>query len=706
MTIESINTEATQPPPETVTDAAAESTETTKKTAKKKAAPKKKAPVRRDLSEAIAAAQNMPDFDDDDEEVYVPRSRGRPSMPSLSPAQMRNRALQEHEKNNEEFETYLSSLEFDSGNHSVTVHRVEPEFDSDSGKRIAGYLEKFSRAVTFEEIRSKYGGGKYRFIIHGPGQFGKPVVKANKVHEIAGDPILVGIKKSASSQGVLPQGVENLVRDAISTSEKQVDRLMEENKSLQQLMFASALKKDDGLKEAVLAMQPQFQQQVLEERRLQEQRLASEREERRREQERLQQIMMEERRTAERAAEERRREELEYRRQLEKKEQIEREERRREQERLQQIMMEERRTAEKAAEARLEAEREERRREKEAEERRHREMIEMLKIQAEKEKEERRLELERIRLEQKEQAEQARQQFELQLKLMERQEQDKESRNMKWSEFQHAMQQQQMTMMQQMNQMQIQTLQQSEKDKVAFLQAQMQMLQKKTDPFEDMMKVKQVMDVLSGNTGDSDGRETWEKVLDKLSEGVPGLVAAAGMMRGSSGEQKQLAAKTQQGVLPGSIAVVDEGVVSSSRQARRARRRRIEEQKVEEPQKQAAKEPDEISTEEDTPTSSANDLEEDFVFPQGDSVDPEKALEMLVKNLEIALRKDFSAEQMKTEVIDGFPTEVRDFLCAFDASVIVEFLEDKAPSDWRINSLAGQKKIVELHRILTGKTES
>lgn len=702
MTDENISPEATAPPMIPVEDVQEKKTAPAKKktTSRKKATPVRKT---KDLSAAIAAAEDLPDFgdDDDEEELFVPRGRPR-GVPALSPMQMRNRAAQEHDRNTEEFETYLSSLEFDSGNHSVTVHRVEPEYDVDSGKRIAGYLEKFNRAITFEEIRSKYGGGKYRFIIHGPGQFGKPVVKANKVHEIAGDPILVNMRKNTSQQNSMPSGVENLVRDAISTSEKQVDRLMEENKSLQQLMFASALKKDDGLKEAILSMQPQFQQQVTEERRIQEQRMLAEREERRREQERLQQLMLEERRAAEKAAEERRREEIEYRRQLEKKEQIEREERRREQELARQAAMEEKRLAEKAAEARLVAEREERRREKEIEDRRHREMIEMIKMQAEREKEERRMELERIRLEQREQADSARQQFELQLKMVEKQEQDKEARSMKWSEFQHAMQQQQMTMMQQMAQMQIATLQQSEKDKVAFLQTQMQLLQKKSDPFEDMMKVKQFMDVLSGNNTEGDSRETWEKVLDRLSEGVPGLVAAAGLMKGASSSAKQIEAPTEQRVLPGSIAVVDEGEVAiTPRQARRARRRRAETSAT-----STAKEPDGIEQESEnaeiqSPQAAKGELGEDFTFPEGE-VEPEQALEMLVKDLEIALRKEFTPDQMRTEVIDKFPSEVRDFLTAFDASVIIGFLEDKAPSDWRINSLDGQKKLVALHQLLTG----
>jgi len=706
-----------------------------KEPAKKKAT-KKKAPMRSspppEIADVIAKARALPDFDDDDdlddEEMLVARPPSRRGPP-MSPAQFRNRAMQEQDKNNEEFETYLSSLEFDGGNHSVTVHRVEPEYDPDTGKRIAGYLEKFNRAVTFEEIRSKYGGGKYRFIIHGPGAFGKPMVKANKVHEIAGDPILVGVRKTNNAQPVLPQGVETLVRDAISTSEKQVDRLMEENKNLQQLMLASVIKKDDGLKEAVLSMQPQFQQQVLEERRLQEQRLSAEREERRREQERLQQIMLEERRQVEKLAEERRREEAEYRRVLEKKEAQEREDRRREQERLQQVMLEERRLAEQRAEERLAAEREERRREKEAEDRRHREMLEMFKIQAEREKEERRMELERVRLEQKEQAERekeerrmelervrleqreqaerAKQQFDLQLKMLERQEQEKETRAMKWSEFQHAMQQQQMQMLQQMQQMQIATLQQSEKDKVAFLQTQMQMLQRKSDPFEDMMKVKQFMDVLSGNTSE-DSRETWEKVLDRLSDGVPGLVAAAGLLRGGSGEQTQLAAPTEPAVLPGSVAVVDEGVVSMRRRRRRTAARAPDEVDVDVDVGEVTQTAQTAQTAAQTtpkaqqaiPAADATNGLKEFAFPTED-MEPEQVLELLVKDIEVALRKDYTAAQIKTEVVDKFPEDMKALLSSLDASLIVSFLEDKAPSDWRINSLDGQRKIVQLHELLS-----
>ena len=136
----------------------------------------------------------LDDEDDDDDlvedQVFAHRAPLPPRAPLPSVSNIRQQVFQQQQKVNDDFEAHLASLEFDDGHHSVTVHRVEPEIDTNTGKRIAGYLAKFTRAVTFEEIRSQYGGGKYRFIIHGPGPLGRSMIKANKVYEIAGDPIL------------------------------------------------------------------------------------------------------------------------------------------------------------------------------------------------------------------------------------------------------------------------------------------------------------------------------------------------------------------------------------------------------------------------------------------------------------------------------------------------------------------------------------
>jgi hypothetical protein len=606
------------------------------------------------------------DLDDDDDDLpgvgrlptfpsapVFPGATGVGRLPPMMPsqAQMRQQAGAQQQQINDDFESHLSSLEFEGGHHSVTVHRLEPEFDPITGKRIVGYLEKYTRAVTFEEIRSKYGGGKYRFLVHGPGAFGKgAVIKANKVYEIAGDPIpqrSPGPQQPIQTNG-LPTGVSDIIDKTLNNQEKQTDRLAEENRELKTMLMANMNKGDSGFKETVMAM-------MAEERRMQEIRAQSEKEEARAMRELLFNTMN-------------------------KNEQAPNQ--------VQNALMEERRLQEQ----RIIAEREERRREQDIAERRHQQTLEAMRMQNEKAIEQMKVEQERVRAEAREASERTRQQFELQLRQIEKQESQKETQSHKMTEFMSSLQNQQMQQMQAAQQMQLQQMQQFTSLERDFMLKQIDALSKKKEDtgIDQLLKFKTVFDTLTGKDEPGDQKETWEKVLDRINDSVPGIVAAAGLLRpGSSGPSPQ----PQQRVLPGSVAVVEVEAEDEAPRQRKPlrRRRRPEPQTVDVVAAPSASVP---VVQGEVP----NDYTE-FVFPQQDT-SMEATLEMLVKDIDLALQRDASAEEIRETVVSKFPPQVAALLAETDVNTVIGVLEARAPATWRINSLDGQKKVREMHALL------
>jgi hypothetical protein len=620
----------------------------------------------------VEAKENnvIPPLDDDDDDlvedqVFTPRIALPPRIPGAplpSTAQIRQQAMHQQQKVNDDFEAHLSSLEFDDGHHSVTVHRVEPEIDVNTGKRIAGYLAKFTRAVTFEEIRSQYGGGKYRFIIHGPGPLGRPMIKANKVYEIAGDPILPRAL-ATQQQNAMPSAMTEIVDKAISTQEKQTDRLAEENRELKQMFMASMTKGDNGFRETMMQM-------MAEERKMQEARAAKERDEAKE----MRNLFLSSLTKAEQGPQQ-----------------------------LQTVLMEERRMQEQ----RMLAEREERRREQEVAERRHRESLEIMRMQQEKQIEAMRIEQERVRAEARASEERARQQFELQLRQIEKQESQKEAQALKLTEFMSALQSQQVQQMQMAQQTQLQQMQQFTQLERDFMLKQIDSLSKKDTGIDQMLKFKQVFDTLTGrDTESGDQKETWEKIMDRVQDSVPGIVAAAGLLRGGAAQHQHQPQPQPQGprVLPGSVAIVeadddeeDEVRVSPARRPPPRRRRRppITTQAIA-PTTVESSPPRETQTE--ASGVMPNDYT-DFVFPSADTP-IESALEMLVKDIDLALQRDLDVDGVRVEVIDKFPKHVVGLLSNTDPDTLIAVLESRAPGTWRINSLDGQKKVRELHALL------
>ena len=611
----------------------------------------------------------MLDDDDDDDDlgedqVFTPRVPLPPMMPPRaalpSVANIRQQAFQQQQKVNDDFEAHLASLEFDDGHHSVTVHRVEPEIDTNTGKRIAGYLAKFTRAVTFEEIRSQYGGGKYRFIIHGPGPLGKSMIKANKVYEIAGDPILPRPQQQQQQHG-LSTAVSDIVDKAISTQEKQADRLAEENRELKTLFMTSLNRGDGDFRSTMMQM-------MSEERKMQEARAAKERDEAKE----MRNLFLSSLTKAEQGPQQ-----------------------------IQTVLLEERRMQEQ----RMLAEREERRREQDASERRHQQTLEMMRMQQEKQIEQMRIEQERVRSESRASEERARQQFELSLRQLEKQESQKETQALKMTEFMSALQSQQVQQMQMAQQTQLQQMQQFTQLERDFMLKQIDSLSKKDTGIDQMLKFKQVLDTLSGkNEGGDEAKETWEKIMDRVQDSVPGLVAAAGLLRGGSpAHQQQQQQQQQHGprVLPGTVAVVEADDDEQDMRAlpRRAPMKRRRRPPVTSQVKVHDAPPVDVAPAAPTVEQNLPNDYEDFVFPV-ESTPVEMALEMLVKDIDLALQRDMDGVTIRDDVLSKFPKHIVGLLSNTDPDTLVSVLDARAPGTWRINSLDGQQKVRELHTLL------
>ncbi|NBT35646.1 MAG: hypothetical protein EBT03_08945, partial [Betaproteobacteria bacterium] len=561
------------------------------------------------------------DEDDGEDEIVAPRPLFRPATPSPSPTMMRQQQQAVQQQTADEFETYLSTLEFDGNQHSVSLHRDEPEYDSETRVRIRGYLEKFTRPVTFEEIRTKHGGGKYKLIVHGPGFNGRPTIKANRVIEIAGEPILPKNKASNGSSTSIPSAVENLVKEAISSSDRQVERLAEENKDLKALVMAQMSKNDSGLKEMLIHLAnpqhaQQAQQQLIEERRI--------------------------------------------------------------------------------VEMRMQAEREERRREQEAAERRHQQAMEMLRLQNEKQLEMMRLEQDRVRTEARLQAEQQQRQFELQMRAMEKMDAEKAQRAIEYNSFMQENANRQMLAMQEANKQTIEAMKAVDSMKMSWIEKQLST--KPPDPIEQMIKLKQATDILSGkDDGGGEAKETWEKIADYAKDSVPGLIAAIGLMRGGSAPAQLPPAQPQ--VMPGTVAVIDDVDDLDEpplRRTQRRRRRALPPTQTTQPAPAPA-----AAAPVPAPATVANDLTE-FVTPS-EGMEIEQQLEVLVKSIDLALQRDLSADQIVATVLSKFPKPTLDLLTQVDADTVVNLLEARAPSDWRINSLSGQMRVREVHAKLVAQ---
>jgi len=192
------------------------------------------------------------------------RRRGRPRKT------LDDRRAEERADNIEQsFEDLLSGLEFNDGQHKITVYREEPQHDVVSGQRIAGLLHTFVHAVTLDEIQKRYGGGIYRIMVRGPRPSGRgTIIKANKRVEIAGNPLPLPDPNARKKES---DGAVDIMKSYLESKDNEMMEMRKEMKESQNFALQALLNKnDDNPAISQLMMQMKEEQRRAEERRREE----------------------------------------------------------------------------------------------------------------------------------------------------------------------------------------------------------------------------------------------------------------------------------------------------------------------------------------------------------------------------------------------------------------------------------------------------
>jgi len=660
----------------------------------------------------------------------TPRRRGRPAKngraesPLTTAARDRldslrlsqaEEAVTRQKALHDEFYDMMTSLDFGSSQHRIAVSRMTPEYDTVSGKRIVGHLETFPHVISPDEIRQKYGGGKYQLTLLGPKPTGTGVViKAKRTIEISGDPIVpedprVASKNAKQKHDEETSSTMELVRSIVDAKDKDVNRAFEEARETKQLLLQTLASRNEshssGLKDFLAAMSQSSAKEkeaLLEERRLQEERakkeLEARLEERRLQEDRLRQEREERRQEIEmlRLQHEKALETMRMENQRILAEMQSKTSREAEMSREMFVSMQKAEADRTAAQQRIESEK------AMLAQQQHEKMMEMM-----------RLENQRILAELQARSSQEAQSSKEMLIFMQRMESEKTAQAQKQQEFalQQQMQNQQMLMQQ---------MQQIDQTKTSILMEALKEAKSRSDDTSGMLeKLVAMKQAFSALTTEPDNREPYEKFLDKAGEMAPGLVAAVSSMRGNSNNSNQVqTAPAQQRIAPNSVAVVDLPSSPAQRTLPAAKKRRpnLPKRPSEESASTATaseqvranpgtppQKTQEAQTKEsnNTVTQSETAMNE-FIYPE-EGLDLETSIKMFVQNMEIAMHREMPVQSFYDEVATKFPQGVLSLLKMTTSDKCVEILEQMAPDDWMINTPAGTQYVEELHEVLTGK---
>ncbi len=588
------------------------------------------------------------DDDEDDDEIVVP-SASRPPLthsperqiivtrpgPATASAETvaRTESATQAKEAVKDFHEILGALDIKALAHKIHVFRMKPERGTyDDGeeiplKGICGEVIEYRGVESIPDedfIRERFGGGLYEIRVFGPAANGKGWIrKATREIPIPGPPILPHRRKAPGSQ-------DAVLKTVLEQNEKERVRLAKE--------AADARERNDRLLMEQSKRQDQMMMTMMGPQKSVEQ-IAAEREERRLEAEKA------ERRHQEAIAEARRQHDLQLKQmELQQQRQIE-------EARLQQA------TAQRQFE---------------------------MQMQAQRDSQAAALAAQQAQAQQ--QAQQQQQQMQMQMKQMEMQQAAQQAAALAQQNMSMQMMQQQQTAAQQQMNLMTQLMTSANSEKSVFLEKLLTKKDDDGDGFDKLLKMKEVIDVFSGKSDGEDGRETWEKVLDKVTDNLPKLpsmLQAANQLRGP---QQQPA--TKKGLAPGSVVAAA-----------------IPEKAVEQlPAQTTTGAPTTEGAQPETITidPSANDLTE-FRGPTTEEInDIPTSLKILVQNIDLAMQRDLTAEQIKDRIVSQWPPEQVQLLTMQDAQGIVDAIEERTPDSWKIVSPGGKRTLRELHALLVG----
>lgn len=510
----------------------------------------------------------------------------------------------------EDLDSVFAELGAGVGDVKVTVTRLEPMTDERTGQRIAGLLDSFQRPITLEELKHRFGGGRYNVLVMGPKKDGRgSEFKYRKVIEIAGPPKLPkgDDEEKKPEIDIIKTFAEREERER-ERAEKQLEamraEIREQNNLILQLVAKAGDKpKDDSTRLMIEAMR-----------------------------------------------EESRRREEQYREEIRRREEQDRADR-----------------AER--ERRWQEEREEQRRRDEEAKRQHE--AEMKRQEAQMA-----LKMKELELQQQLTAERLKEETRAQkewlshlMSFMQKNDGDKEVRA------------------QQMMQLQVENLKQSSEMQVRFMEQQMKFLVEQTknkdDFFAGLEKFQALKDLLDGFGGDTS--TPFERGVEKVTEAVQGLLPGLSMLATNrSSPPTATQQPTQRRIAPGSVAVVDEYEDDEDAHAELP------------PAQQPAHQPEAPQeagpvTENDDVIDAANPLKE-FASYEGQT-DNQVIFTLLVQNLDLAIQRDLSVEDIYTVCLKDLPAAQKAPLRMAPASMILGYVEQYVPPSWRIRAVDAEEKL-------------
>lgn len=348
--------------------------------------------------------------------------------------------------------------------------------------------------------------------------------------------------------------------------------------------------------------------------------------------------------------------------------------------------------------ARLEAQRredrEEQRRKDEEERRRHEKEMQLQQQQFEKQMEQMRLQMEMQREQVKAEAAAQQANMQMMLQFMTKTDSDKEARTRESSEMQ-------MKMFTQMSEMQRNSLE----TQMAIVMEQLKDAKNKDDFFSHLEKFQMLQGLF--NPQEPDDRETWEKVLDRVGETVPGVVAGLGALRRGVQPQQEVPQQPQPvlqpgQMAPGTVAVVDDieqhvpyKAEQQPRQAlppaQESSRAQASEAEPESEQAQSA----ESTEDQGAPTNPLTEFPENYAGQTN-----EKVLTELVYRLDLAVDRDLSPDELYEKCVMPLPEAIKLLLKALPTDTLIEFIDGNVPMDWPVRSLAGEQLVRQAHERL------
>lgn len=560
-----------------------------------------------------------------------------PEQASRSPALRAARDFQESAY--QEIDSLLAGLNFATREYEIRVERLEPDFD-ENDVPCSGNLATYRDKVSVDDIRRRYGGGTFNFKIFGPHpSTGRPGIIKQEKFKIGGPPKPMKSHKAANGAGEPMTEVLRTIAETNERSQQRVVDLLERTRDSSSSIEA-IIPTVMPLIERFFSKSEDAAKATLEAQRLEFQRAEVARKE-------------------ERETERQRRED--QRREDDKKEAARLEVLREEREAAREAAREEREArAEAAKEAREEA-RALREQAKRDEDKKEAERREARSEERERAKEER----ERLREEMKNDAAEKQRQHERDIVVQ--QERSKEAADR---------QREHMTMMQN------------------FQQSQMEMLERRQENggLESVVKQMMMLKDLRGElTGDNDEPSNFEKFTEGLQT-IAGTVmpVATQFMNARGGKPAQLAAPVRQ---PIAVDLGPHRPALPNPTAPAAPAAPVANPTGPDAVVTTTGEAPSVPTEEQP---MQNDLTA-FVFPT-ESDDMPTAGIMLMKNIDLAVQRNMSPEEIVQQILEPFedaaPLMVA-MASGFTSDQLMEFIENNVPAGWALLSPRGEELVVK-----------